>query len=89
MDYSITAWGWVRFHFDISGLQPNDRFAYNVGGGGFESFTGNVQIERIWDFGGNFEHSISLEMHIDGEWSNWKEYFFVPAFDTIDYEIKY
>jgi hypothetical protein len=89
MDYHLVARGWVRFHFDISGLQPNDRFAYNVGGGGFESFTGNVQIERIWDFGGNFEHSISLEMRIDGEWSNWKEYFFVPAFDTIDYEIHF
>jgi hypothetical protein len=89
MDYSITALGWVRFHFDISGLQPTDLFSYSVGGGGFESFAGNVQTERLWDFGGNFEHRIALEMRINGEWTNWQEYFFVPAFDTIDYEIKY
>ncbi len=85
--YYLTAYGWVRFHFVSSNSQPGDSYSYNLGGGAFEVFYGPVDEYRIWDFGGNIEHEISLEMVENGVYSNWQIPFFVPAFDTTDMEI--
>jgi hypothetical protein len=88
-NFYMLARGWVNFHFLSENPQPGDRFSYNLSGGAFEVFSGAVDDYRIWDFGGNKERKISLELRRDGVWSNWQEYFFVPAFDTIDIQIRY
>jgi hypothetical protein len=88
MDYSITALGWVRFHF-VNETNPL-RFSYSVGGGGFEEFF-NPQSEyiRLYDFGGNFQNRVTVGRSTSTQDTAWREYFFVPAFDTLDYEVRF
>jgi len=90
-NYYLTAYGWVRFHFVSTNPNPQqgNSYSYNLGGGGFEVFYGSVDEYRIWDFGGNIEHEVSLEMVEDGVYTNWQIPFFVPAFDTTDMEITF
>jgi len=88
MNYYLTALGWVKFHF--INTNNNDRFSYSVGGGGYEQFFNpSFEIIRKWDFGGNIEHTIYLGKTKNGVDSVWNEAIFVPAFDTLIYEIKY
>ena len=88
MHYYLTAYGWMRFHFD--GMSNYDRFSYSVGGGGFEEFYNPPnELTRIWDFGGNIEHDIVIGLTKNGVDTVWREYFFVPAFDTTDIEITF
>jgi hypothetical protein len=88
-NFYMLAKGWVNFHFLSENPQPGDLFSYNLSGGAYELFSGAVDEYRIWDFGGNRERIIALELKRDGVWSNWQEHFFVPAFDTIDIQIRY
>jgi hypothetical protein len=88
-NFYMLAKGWVNFHFLSENPQPGDRFSYNLSGGAFEVFSGAVDDYRLWDFGGNSERIIALELRRNGVWSNWQEHFFVPAFDTIDIQIRY
>ena len=89
MNYQITAFGWVRFHFYSEDPQPGDIYGYNAGGGASEVFYGYVNETRIIDYGGNFMKDIALNRYRDGEWQNWLVDFFVPAFDTIDISINF
>jgi hypothetical protein len=88
-NFYMLARGWVNFHFLSENPQPGDLFSYNLSGGAYELFSGAVDEYRIWDFGGNSERIIALELKRNGVWSNWQEHFFVPAFDTIDIQIRY
>jgi hypothetical protein len=88
-NYYLTARGWVRFHLVSENPQPGDVFSYNFGSGSYELFYGNVDAIRIWDFSGNREHRLSFELRRNDIWSNWQENLFVPAFDTIDYQVKF
>lgn len=88
-NFYMVARGWVHFHFLSENPQPGDQFSYNLGGGNYELFYGPVDVERIISAGGNMEHKISLELKRDGTWSNWQEYICVPAFDTIEVQIKF
>jgi hypothetical protein len=88
MDYHLVARGWVRFHF-VNETSPL-RFSYSVGGGGFEEFF-NPQSEyiRLYDFGGNFQNRVTVGRSTSTQDTAWREYFFVPAFDTIDFEVRF
>jgi hypothetical protein len=88
MDYHLVARGWVRFHF-VNETNPL-RFSYSVGGGGFEEFF-NPQSEyiRLYDFGGNFQNRVTVGRSTSTQDTAWREYFFVPAFDTIDFEVRF
>jgi hypothetical protein len=88
MDYHLVARGWVRFHF-VNETSPL-RFSYSVGGGGFEEFF-NPQSEyiRLYDFGGNFQNRVTVGRSTSTQDTAWREYFFVPAFDTLDYEVRF
>lgn len=88
LNYYLTAVGWVEFHFfNING---NSRFSYSVGGGGYEQFFNPpYEIVRTWDFGGNLEHTIYMGKTRNGLDSVWNEVIYVPAFDTLKYEVKY
>ena len=88
MNYQITAFGWVRFHF-FNTSNPI-RFSYSVGGGGAEEFySPKQQYIRLWDFGGNQQNSIAIGRSTATQDTAWREYFFVPAFDTIDISINF
>jgi hypothetical protein len=87
-NYYIVGRGWVRFHF-INETNP-DRFAYSVGGGGFEEFFNPAtEYNRLWDFNGNHLNSIAIGRSTSTQDTGWREYFFVPAFDTLDYEVRF
>jgi hypothetical protein len=88
-NYFLRAIGWVRFHLVSENPQPGDVFSYNFGSGAYELFYGNVDVTRIWDFGGNRVHPLYFELRRNDIWSNWQENLFVPAFDTIDYQVKF
>ena len=88
-NFYMVARGWVRFHFLSENPQQGDVFGYNTGGGASEIFYGDVDETRIIRFGGNSEYKIALNLKRNNEWINWQEYFFVPAFDTINIQIKY
>ena len=88
MDYHVVGLGWVRFHF-FNTSNPI-RFSYSVGGGGAEEFySPNQQYIRLWDFGGNQQNSIAIGRSTATQDTAWREYFFVPAFDTIDISINF
>ncbi|GGH68087.1 hypothetical protein [Phaeocystidibacter marisrubri] len=89
MNYYLTAYGWVKFHFYSPNPQPNEIYGYNLGSGASEIFYGQVDEYRIWDFGGNRTHEIALNKFQNGEWTNWQEPILVPAFDTLDYEVTF
>ena len=89
MNYQITAFGWVRFLINVDSLESDEYLGINLGGGASERFYGNAQTSRIWDFGGNFNHDIAYTLYKNGQHTLWQDQFFVPAFDTIDYEINY
>ena len=89
MNYHIVGLGWVRFLINVNSLEPDEYLGINLGGGASERFYGNAQTSRIWDFGGNFNHDIAFTLYKNGEHTLWQDQFFVPAFDTIDYEINY
>jgi hypothetical protein len=86
--YYLTAYGWVRFHILSTDPQPGDIYAFSVGGGSYEEFYDSVNVYRTWDFGGNMEHSLIRTFVRDGIYTPVEEHFFVPAFDTIDYEVR-
>ena len=86
--YYLTAYGWVRFHILSTDPQPGDIYAFSVGGGSYEEFCDSVNVYRTWDFGGNMEHSLIRTFVRDGIYTPVEEHFFVPAFDTIDYEVR-
>ena len=87
--YYLTAYGWVRFHILSTDPQPGDIYAFSVGGGSYEEFYDSVNVYRTWDFGGNMEHSLVRTFVRDGIYTPVEEHFFVPAFDTIEYEVRY
>ena len=87
--YYLTAYGWVRFHILSTDPQPGDIYAFNVGGGESGIFYGSVDEYRLINFGGNRTHPLALSTCLDGTWTNWREDIFVPAFDTLDYEIRF
>ena len=87
--YYLTAYGWVRFHILSTDPQPGDIYAFNVGGGASGIFYGSVDEYRLINFGGNRTHPLALSTCLDGTWTNWREDIFVPAFDTLDYEIRF
>jgi hypothetical protein len=87
-NFYMLAKGWVNFHFQIENILPFDRFAYSVGGGGYEEFYGPFNGSRLWDFAGNKDNSIALGLITSDGDTNWRKHFFVPAFDTIDIQIK-
>jgi hypothetical protein len=87
-NHDLVAYGWVRFHF--VNKNNNERLSYSVGGGGYEEFFNpQYEIIRIWDFGGNVEQSIALGKTKNNIDSVWREYFFVPALDTLVYKVNY
>jgi hypothetical protein len=88
-NFYMLARGWVNFHFLSENPQPGDLFGYNAGGGASEIFSGAVDIERIIDFAGNSEHRVAFNLKRFGNWNNWQKDIFVPAFDTIDIQIKF
>jgi hypothetical protein len=88
-NFYMLAKGWVNFHFLSENPQPGDLFGYNAGGGASEIFSGAVDIERIIDFAGNSEHRVAFNLKRFGNWNNWQKDIFVPAFDTIDIQIKF
>ena len=88
INYYLTAVGWVEFHF--INTRSNSRFSYSVGGGGYEQFFNPpYEIVRTWDFGGNLEHTIYMGKTKNGVDSVWNEVIYVPAFDTLIYEVEY
>jgi hypothetical protein len=89
VNYYLTAVGWVEFHLVSENPQPGDRYTYSVGGGGYEEFFGSVDEYRVWDFGGNMEHDVVYTTVRNGSYYPTREYFFVPAFDTLQYEVKF
>ena len=88
-NFYMYARGWVHFHFLSENPQSGDVFGYNAGGGAAEIFYGNVDVERVISAGGNMEHKVSFNLKRDGEWSNWQEYIYIPAFDTIEVQVKF
>ena len=88
-NYYLTAYGWVRFHILSTDPQSGDIYAFNVGGGESGIFYGSVDESRLVNFGGNRTHPLALSTCLDGIWTNWQEDIFVPAFDTLDYEIRF
>ena len=88
-NFYMVARGWVRFHFISENPQPGDKYSYSVGGGGYEAFYNSVDVYRIWGFAGNREHRVVYTLVRDGSAFPQEKYFFVPAFDTIDIQIKY
>ena len=89
MDYSITALGWVSFHFIMNDLESDEYFAYNAGGGATERFYGYVDETRLIPFGGNFTHEVYFTRFKDEDYDLWQEDILVPALDTIDFEVRF
>jgi hypothetical protein len=87
MNYYITARGWIELKLESTEVQPGDIYWYSVGGGVYEEFYGPVDVSRIWDFGGNFDHEINYGLYRDGEYISFEEKVFVPAFDTINFSL--
>lgn len=87
-DYHLIAKGWVRFHFISDTPQTGDLYWYTVSGGVYEEFNNSIDIERVWDFGGNMVHDVAFGLFRDGVYHNYREEFFVQAFDTIDIEFR-
>jgi hypothetical protein len=88
-NFYMLARGWVNFHFLSENPQPGDRYSYSVGGGGYEVFYNSVDVQRIWDFSGNSEHRVVYTIVRNGVGFPREKHFFVPAFDTIDIQIRY
>lgn len=89
LNYYLSAYGWVEFHFLSENPQPGDRYAYSLGGGAYEEFFGSVDAYRIWDFAANWEHDIVYTLVRNGEYYPNREYFTPTPFDTIFYEVKF
>jgi hypothetical protein len=87
MDYHLVAFGWIRLNLSSTEVKPGDIYWYSVGGGVYEEFYGPVDVSRIWDFGGNFDHEINYGLYRDGEYISFEEKVFVPAFDTINFSL--
>ena len=88
-NFYMVARGWVKFHFLSENPQPGDRYSYSVGGGGYEQFYDSINVFRIWGFAGNREHRIVYTLTRNGEYYPKQKHIFIPAFDTIDVQIKY
>ncbi len=89
VNYYLVARGWVEFHFKSEHFQPGDIYGYNLGGGASRIYYSSVNDSTIWDFAGNVEHEIALNKFTNDQWTNWQEKFFVPAFDTISYQVTF
>lgn len=90
LNYYLSAYGWVEFHFVNEKPQDVTRFAYNFGGGAYEEFYGSFNVHRIWDFAGNWEHNLAFGItKSNGKDSLWQDKILPPPFDTIPYEVKF
>jgi hypothetical protein len=87
-NFHISATGWVRFHFKGEN-QGTDNYFWYYSGSALERLFGSVDEYRINSFSGNFDHQIACGIFRDGIRTDWQEKFFVVAFDTIDYQIKF
>jgi hypothetical protein len=87
-NFYIYATGWVRFHFKGEIQGPDNHFWYNTGPV-YERLTGTIDEYRFGSFSGNVNHQIACGIVQDGIRTNWQETFFVNAFDTIDYQVKF
>lgn len=88
-NFNLFARGWVRFSLANSVNSGIDRFSYNFGGGAQEQFFGAFNKEVIWSFTGNIDHGLFFGVTSNGIDSLWQDNIFVPAFDTIDYEVRF
>lgn len=87
-NFHISATGWVRFHFqgEIHGTDNN--FWYSTGSAN-EKLFGSIDEYRVYSFSGNMDHRIACDIVRDGIRTNWQETFFVRAFDTVDYQVRF
>lgn len=83
------AFGYINFHFKSLNPQPDDIFGYNLGGGASETFYGDVDIYRLWDYGANVTNNAYFNLKRNGEWKNWNMPVKAPAFDTIPMLIEF
>ena len=83
----LTAYGWVRFHISSTDPQPGDLYAF-IAGSHYETFSNSVDVYRTVRLRGNQQNSLGRTLVRDGIYTTVEEHFFVPAFDTIDYEVR-
>jgi hypothetical protein len=88
-NYYLSAIGWVKFHLISENPQPGDDYWISVGGGGYEVFEDSVNDFITWDFSGNKHHNIYYGIYRNGEYFNYSERIFVPAYMAITHQIKF
>jgi hypothetical protein len=83
------AYGYVNFHFKSLTPHQDDIFGYNLGGGESETFYGNVDVRRIWDYGAYLTHTAYFNLKRNGTWKNWNIPINAVPFDTIPMLIEF
>jgi hypothetical protein len=87
-NYYLTAYGWVRFHILSTDPQSGDLYTFRAGSH-YETFSNSVDVYRTLRLRGNQENSLARTLVRDSIYTTVEEHFFVPAFDTIDYEVRF
>ena len=86
-NYYLTAYGWVRFHILSTDPQSGDLYTFRAGSH-YETFSNSVDVYRTFRLRGNQENSLARTLVRDSIYTTVEEHFFVPVFDTIDYEVR-
>ncbi len=86
--------GWLQLSFINQGpVHVGDFISYNLGSGTDGRVYGptenNPDAMPVLRISGNVDQPVAFNLFRNGEWSSWKEYYFIPAFDTALYEVNY
>ncbi len=87
-NFHISATGWVRFHFKGE-IHGDGNYFWYYTGSAHERLFGTIDEYRVNSFAGNIDHQIACGIVRDSVRTNWQETFFVSAFDTVDYQLKF